>query len=216
VIKIEYRPGDFATRGDTLVRVWRDAETDKDDFQKYHNAYAMGQDRTAHQNILFLADELVEILARALSPGVNDPFTAINCINWFHSAMKTFLRGKMPSPYRRDEAGDLRVIAYPISFERFASVICDQSRAYIAGDRNTTLKMMTVLTELTAGTKDERAKDVLKSHLEKLQEASLEAQTSGPDRAQIKDRYNLALEMVSDPERFQAEISSQRWIGGRG
>lgn len=216
VIKIEYRPGDFVTRGDTLVRVWATEDMDEDGLQKYRNAYAMGQDRTAHQNILFLADELVEILARALSPGVNDPFTAINCINWFHSAIKAFLRGEMPSPYRRDEEGELRIIAYPIDFERFVSVICDQSRAYIAADRNTTLKMITILTELITSTDDQAAQTVLKSHLKKLKTAALEGKISGPDKVDVKARYDTALRMIADPKFFKEESSSQRWIGGRG
>jgi uncharacterized membrane protein len=215
VLKIEYRPGDFATQGDVLVRVWPKQEWDEE-IEPYLNAYAMGQDKTAHQNILFLADELVEILARALSPGVNDPFTAINCINWFHSTLKAFLRGQTPSPYRRDEDGNLRIIAYPISFERFASVICDQSRAYIATDRNTTLKMMTVLTELTADTDDEEAKSVLKTHLEKLKDAALQAQTFSADTDDIEARFELSLKMAIDPKLYKSEASSQRWIGGRG
>jgi uncharacterized membrane protein len=213
VIKIEYRPGDFVTRGDIVVRVWPQSDWDGDP-EPYQNAYAMGQDRTAHQNILFLADELVEILARALSPGVNDPFTAVNCINWFHSAMKAFLRGQMPSPFRRDDNGALRIIAYPIDFERFASVLCDQSRAYIAADRNTTLKLMTILTELTAETQNPKAKNILKSHLEKLRDAALQAQSSEPDRADIKSRFELAFKMVEDV--FRLESSSQGWVGGRG
>lgn len=218
VIKIEYRPGDFVTRDDVLVRVWPqgDEEMDEDACQRYRNAYAMGQDRTAHQNILFLADELVEILARALSPGVNDPFTAINCINWYHSAFKVFLRGDMPSAYRRDDDGTLRVIAYPIDFERFASVICDQSRAYIASDRNTTLKMMTVLTELAGETEAGADKDVLTHHLEKLKTAALESLSSQVDKDDVMIRYNIGLRMISDPAFFKSEKSSQRWIGGRG
>ena len=215
VVKIEYRPGDFVTRGDVLLRVWPHEEWSEDS-TKYQNAYAMGQDRTAHQNILFLADELVEILARALSPGVNDPFTAINCINWFHSAMKVFMKGDMPSPYRRDDDGNLRVIAYPIDFERFASVICDQSRAYIASDRNTTLKMMTVLTELAAQSENKDAKAVLTTHLEKLRDAALEAQSSSPDAKDIKVRFNHAQKMIEDVEFYKGEVTSQRWIGGRG
>ncbi|WP_409432252.1 DUF2254 domain-containing protein [Litorimonas sp. RW-G-Af-16] len=216
VVKIEYRPGDFVTQNDVLVRIWRDEELDEDAQQKYRNAYAMGQDRTAHQNILFLADELVEILARALSPGVNDPFTAINCINWFQSAMKAFLRGNMPSPFRRDEDGALRVIAYPINFERFASVLCDQSRAYIATDRNTTLKMMTILTELAAQTDSEPEKTILIEHLKKLKIASLEACKSSPDSDDIEARFQRALRMTTDTDYFRHEQSSQRWIGGRG
>jgi len=216
VIKMEYRPGDFVTAGDTLVRIWSNKDWASDDYQTYRNAFAMGQDRTAHQNILFLADELVEILARALSPGINDPFTAINCINWFHSAMKVFMKGNMPSPYRRDDDGNLRVIAYPIDFKRFASVICDQSRAYVASDRNTTLKMMAVLTELAAQTENKDAKAILMAHLEKLRDAALEAQSSSPDADDIKARYNHAQKLIDDIEFYKEEVTSQRWIGGRG
>jgi uncharacterized membrane protein len=219
VIKIEYRPGDFATRGDVIARLWLNNKANDEfdgDVQSYRNAFAMGQARTAHQNILFLADELVEILARALSPGVNDPFTAINCIDWFHSTLKAFLRGRVPSPYRFDEEGALRVIAYPISFERFAGVICDQSRAYIASDRNTSLKMITVLTEVARGTDNDAAKKVLLSHLKKLRDAALQAQSSDPDKVEISERYDMAISMITDPNLFQSEASSQRWIGGRG
>jgi uncharacterized membrane protein len=216
VIKIEYRPGDFVTRGDVLIRIWTEKEMDDATCVRYRKAYAMGQDRTAHQNILFLADELVEILARALSPGVNDPFTAMNCINWYHSAFKVFLRGQMPSPFRRDQNGNLRVIAHPIDFERFASVICDQSRAYIATDRNTTLKMMTILTELAAGTDKAAEKAVLLEHLEKLKSAALEGLPMQADKDDIIERHAKALEIVSDSNFFKQEQSSQRWVGGRG
>lgn len=190
VVKLEYRPGDFATRGDVLMRI-RPQKDWEGEIQPYLSAYAMGQNRTAHQNILFLADELVEILARALSPGVNDPFTAINCINWFHSAMKAFLRGHVPSPYRLDEDGALRVIAYPIDFQKFASVICDQSRAYIASDRNTALKMLSILTELVADAKNEEAESILIYHVEKLKAATLQGQLSDADKSDISRAFEV-------------------------
>ena len=150
VAKIEYRPGDFITKDDILVRVWSKDNLTKEQKLDFLNGFATGHSRSAYQNILFLADELVEILARALSPGVNDPFTAMNCINWFHSAMKRFAGGEYPSPFRHDEEGNLRLIAYPVTFERFVDAICNQSRAYVATDRNTAIKMMTVLTEIVS------------------------------------------------------------------
>jgi len=117
VIRLQYRPGDFAISGDPLMQVWKaNAPLEDEAINKLLAGYALGQDRTAHQNILFLADELVEILARALSPGINDPFTAINCINWFQSALKTMMEVTPPSPYRRDDNGDVRIISYPVSF----------------------------------------------------------------------------------------------------
>lgn len=215
VIFIDYRPGDFVTRGDVLLRVWRDESLNDDLVSQFRNGFAMGQERTAHQNVLFLADELVEILARALSPGINDPFTAINCINWFHSAIKAAMRGTPPSAFRYDSKGAFRVMARPISFERFVSVICDQSRLYIAADRNATVKMLTVLTELTAETDDETHRAVLTQQLEHLRETSLYNAKDAPTRLELEQRFGMATRMISDREYFLKERQSDRWIGGR-
>lgn len=54
-------------------------------------AFAMGPTRTELQNPEFIAQQLVEMIARALSPGVNDPYTAINCLNWLHAALLRML-----------------------------------------------------------------------------------------------------------------------------
>ena len=220
IVKIEYRPGDFVTKGDVIMRLWLEDELkqgiDESVDQSFRNSFAMGQERTSYQNILFLADELVEILARALSPGVNDPFTAINCINWYHSALKSFLNSESPSPFRADKNGDLRVIAFPISFERFASVLCDQSRAYIAADRNTTLKMMTILTELSADCEDEARRSVLLHHLALLLSAARTQLASKPDSDAVEDYYKKVLELIEDPEAFQKAEFSQNWVAGRG
>jgi len=219
VIRLQYRPGDFAIYGDELMHVWRNEHrnTPLDDqaLDKLRAGYAMGQDRTAHQNILFLADELVEILARALSPGVNDPFTAINCINWFQSAIKTMMAVTPPSPYRKDENGDIRVISYPVSFERFVSVICDQSRSYIATDKNTVLKMLTALTELAQQAQNTDHQKILKDQISKLQMAALDALEIKLDRDELSAEFNKSNHMISDPDYYADIQSSQGWGGGR-
>jgi uncharacterized membrane protein len=216
VAKIEYRPGDFVTRGDVILRLWSDKTLDDSFLKTLLTTFAMGRERTAHQNTLFLADELVEILARALSPGVNDPFTAINCINWFHSALKAFLLSEDPSPFRADEEGKLRIIAYPVTFERLISVLCDQSRAYITSDRNTTLKMMGVLTELAAECEDEDRKEVLKTYLTSFRDAAKEALLSSVDTKAVEDHYAKSLSVLNDPSAYKRAASTQNFVGGRG
>ena len=219
VVRLQYRPGDFAISGDALMHVWKNHAPNKplDDeaLNKLRAGYAMGQDRTAHQNILFLADELVEILARALSPGINDPFTAINCINWFQSAIKTMMEVTPPSPYRRDESGDVRMISYPVSFERFVSVICDQSRAYIATDRNTTLKMLTALTELATQAETGEYREILIRHIEKLERAALEVIPTTLEREELTAAFEKSAQMIADPDVYADVQASQNWGGGR-
>ena len=220
VIRLQFRPGDFCVKGNVLAHVWGVEESDgkNDDTNiaaEVKSCFAMGHERTIHQNILFLADELVEILARALSPGVNDPFTAINCMNWFHSALEALSIAKFPSPYRHDENGDMRIIAYPVSFDRFVSVICDQSRSYIASDRNTALHMMSILTELTAGCEHPERKMTFKHQLEQLFIAAQSQLTGAIDLQDVKTHYQQALKIIADPSLFEREKNAQRWVGGR-
>ncbi|MGJ3627243.1 DUF2254 family protein [Sphingomonas sp. MMS24-JH45] len=58
----------------------------------------------ALQDLRFLIDELVEIAARALSPGVNDPFTANSCLDWLGAAMSDLARRDLPSRLRAGAA----------------------------------------------------------------------------------------------------------------
>lgn len=216
VAKIEYRPGDFVTKGDILVRVWIDRDLSEKEKLDFLDGFATGHSRSAYQNILFLADELVEILARALSPGVNDPFTAINCINWFHSALRRFSEVEVPSPFRYDEAGNLRLIAFPVTFDQFLDTICDQSRAYISTDRNTAIKMMTVLTEIAATVESKTYKASVLTQLEKLKVTAEELLPSAVDKAEVREYYTMSQKMISDPGYYLQQEHGQDWIAGRG
>ncbi|MBK6929297.1 MAG: DUF2254 domain-containing protein [Comamonadaceae bacterium] len=46
-----------------------------------NDAFVLGNQRTATQDVEFSFHQLVEIAMRALSPGINDPFTAIACVD---------------------------------------------------------------------------------------------------------------------------------------
>lgn len=215
VIRIQFRPGDFCIKGNVIVHLWGEHYHLKNKIeQKIKNAFALGGERTIHQNVLFLADELVEILARALSPGVNDPFTAINCMNWFHSALSYLSKSTLSSPYKFDTDGDLRLIIFPISFERFLSVICDQSRPYVATDRNATFHMMTILTELAAESSDENRKERIVRKLKDLHQTAQLYLKSKPDKAELEERYLKSLEIIKDPDLFNIALDGRTWLGG--
>ncbi len=87
------RTGDFI-HPDMVVARWRSAQTGEggagEGFEQVRQAVkeglALGSRRTPSQDADFLIDELVEIALRALSPGINDPFTAITAIHWLGAA----------------------------------------------------------------------------------------------------------------------------------
>ena len=85
LIDASHPVGTFVTPDSVILRVWGGDVSDELT-AKLQDCFAVGKTPTENQNLLFIVDLLVEMIARALSPGLNDPFTAINCLNWLQVA----------------------------------------------------------------------------------------------------------------------------------
>ncbi|WP_233710350.1 DUF2254 domain-containing protein [Pseudomaricurvus albidus] len=85
-IEIAALPGTFASPGRPLAFVSRSEMTEKDltpDLSEVANTFLIGRNRTFDDDPRFGLVVLSEIGSRALSPGINDPGTAINVIGSF-------------------------------------------------------------------------------------------------------------------------------------
>jgi uncharacterized membrane protein len=76
----------------------------------------LGSDRTSHQDAAFAVQQLVEVALHALSPGMNEPFTAITCIDRLGQGLAKLACRQLPSAVREDDSGRLRLVAEPQSF----------------------------------------------------------------------------------------------------
>ncbi|MBH0114164.1 DUF2254 domain-containing protein [Novosphingobium sp. YJ-S2-02] len=85
LIGLNVRTGDFVYPGVEIART--DARHLPDEVgEQIRACLAVGATRTTEQDLEFSIDELVEIALRALSPGINDPFTAITALHWLGAA----------------------------------------------------------------------------------------------------------------------------------
>ncbi|WP_300398932.1 DUF2254 domain-containing protein [uncultured Sphingobium sp.] len=84
-IELRLRPGDFV-HPDVVLLAVVGAETDAAMADRLRGCFSLGAMRSPSQDIEFLIDELVEIALRALSPGINDPFTAVTALHWLGAA----------------------------------------------------------------------------------------------------------------------------------
>ncbi len=113
IIELLCTPGDFITAGDAVMRVkglpeGDDGEGIRNDLRA---VVALGAMRTPMQDAGFMAEELSEIALRALSPGVNDPHTAITAMHWMGAALTLLGEREDLSAVRRDEKGSPRLLA---------------------------------------------------------------------------------------------------------
>ncbi|WP_165351853.1 DUF2254 domain-containing protein [Salipiger sp. IMCC34102] len=87
LIEIHHAPGTFVSPQVAMMTVQSDADLTDRQRDTLRGAVATGNARTEEQATPFLGDQMTEMVARALSPGFNDPFTAMNCLNWLHAGL---------------------------------------------------------------------------------------------------------------------------------
>jgi uncharacterized membrane protein len=111
------RTGDFLQPGMILARIegWLEGEEE----ERLRGAFGFGSQRTAEQDIEYLIDELVEIALRALSPSMNDPFTAITSLFWLGAVTGELARRNLDRDPDGKPAGARGVYPVADDFEHF-------------------------------------------------------------------------------------------------
>jgi uncharacterized membrane protein len=117
LIKVDVRPGDFVVEGAALLFVWPREQLSDELSETLHGAIVVGPKRTPTQDIDFAMGALVEIGLRALSPGINDPQTALTCIDRLTEGLVKLIGSDEPPSLVQDGDGALRLIVRPATFQ---------------------------------------------------------------------------------------------------
>ncbi|WP_157735952.1 DUF2254 domain-containing protein [Granulosicoccus antarcticus] len=217
LIRIHYRPGDFTTTHDCLLSLWTGSDEDIS-HDSLRECFATGQERTEHQNVLFLAEQLSEVIARALSPGINDPFTAISCMNWFRTALMEYLSDGYSTSTDHSDANDdsrpARIQLTPIDLSRLCAVMFDYTRQYVAADRNTSLHTLALIAECAWHAGPGPSRTLLLMHLDKLHKSSLSCMAGNVESQDITRRYEEALSIFSSKRDINEVRACATWFGG--
>jgi uncharacterized membrane protein len=114
VVTLALRPGAFVHPGVTVAYV-AGAPADARCRRAIAGAFAIGTDRSHAQDPLLGLDLLGEVARRALSPGINDPGTALECLNYIEDLLLRAVA--TPAPEAGPGCARVRMPAIPV--ERF-------------------------------------------------------------------------------------------------
>ena len=213
VLRLHYQPGDFVHVGRTLLEAWPPERCTDETIDALAAAFAIGARRSALQDLRFLVDELVEIAARALSPGVNDPFTAVTCLDWMGAAMSDLAGRDLPSHLRVDADGALRVIAHPVTFERFLEQSFGAMAQYCAADMIASLRYLRALGDVSLGCDDAERLAALAACVDRLEVLSA-VSLHGSNRARVGERAQQLRRALAEPAFRRGLRDSAEWLGG--
>ena len=186
-ITLHHAPGDFLVVGKVILSAL--PARDDDLLRRLRNCITQGSNRTDVQDVMFLSDQLVEVLGRALSSGVNDPNTAMLCLNWLRSGLMAFAVRPPAEPPRLDDP----VLYRRLSFEDMLDRSFDQMRQYVAADRTVTLHALGVLGDLAREACRPAMTEACVRQMQRLADSASELQAETAARKEIRETLEAAL-----------------------
>ena len=198
VLALRSRPGQFIAAGAPLIDVWV-GERSKNNASRLcdlsadlNNAIIVGIRRTPRQDVVCAIKELVEVAVRSLSPGINDPFTAADCVDRLGAALARLAEKEIGAEPHLDDENTVRLVICPLHFDDILDAAFDQIRQHSRRSVAVTIRLLEALqliaSRVTApddvGAVKKQAALVVKNAADVPEEK---------DRNDIEDRYRAVV-----------------------
>jgi uncharacterized membrane protein len=155
VIELVPQVGDFVAAEDPLFRVFRGGATLP--AGELRGSVALGQERTLEQDPAFAFRILVDMASKGLSPGINDPTTAVLALDQIHHLLRTVGDRHLGDGRVRDAAGRLRLVYRTPDWADFVHLAVTEIRHFGAASIQVARRLRAMLENLIEGLPEERA-----------------------------------------------------------
>jgi uncharacterized membrane protein len=192
IVRLLIHAGDHVVAGLPVARV-QPAGAGGDRLQRaIEDSILIGSERTPVQDIEFSIRQMVELGLRALSPGINDPFTAMATLDRLQVSIARIMRRHEFPLHICDADGEVRLVLPNASFEGLVEASFGQFRHYAAGAPAVLLRLAECIAELLA-LADERHRAPLQEQLDLVMATARRHIEEPKDLKRIEDRVLAAL-----------------------
>lgn len=167
-IQLRFRPGQFVCRDETFARVRGNPDSLEEIRTNICQSIVFGPKRTNAEDPEFALQAIVEIGLRALSPGLNDHYTAVSCLDWLGDALMVILKGSMPDAVYRDEADQVRLYMVPVTLEGLFNTALNELRQTAEGNVAVLIRMAETLERLAHVASTSEQKMIIRRHVDML------------------------------------------------
>jgi uncharacterized membrane protein len=170
VVRLARRVGDHVVAGTPIAWAWprspdQPPPTPAPLAAAVADAVQVGFERTMVQDVLFGLRRLVDIANRALSPAVNDPYTAIQAVHHLSVLLWLLVRRRLGDWLGRDRRGVLRVAVPLPDFAEYLVRSTAQIRRFGAAEPAVTRALIQLLRDVGTGTTSDERRAACAHHL---------------------------------------------------
>lgn len=196
VMELTVKAGDFTVAGSRIATIYAASEVQDDALHGISDAFILGYQRTPEQDVEYAIHQMVEIGVRSLSPGINDPFTAISCIDYLSSTMCSLSKKQLPSPHCCDSNEQLRLILKTYTFGGLLDSAFNQLRQHSRSSVAVTIRLMDAFIRIAEGLRDDSHKEQLMQHAKVLRAEADRYLKEEHDRADFEERYQKCVSLL--------------------
>jgi uncharacterized membrane protein len=198
LVRLMVRAGHHVLEGRTAALVWPPDGLDSELEAAITDAIIIGREPTPVQDIEFFIRQLVEMALRALSPGINDPFTAIAVIDRLAAALALVMERGDPQRLWSDSDGNVRVVAATSDFDGIVDLSFNQIRQGAAAHPDVLIRLIDALAALSQAPRVPEQRATLRRHLEAVLQTARMSIRHPADLAVIEKRYGRADNVPED------------------
>ena len=191
------RPGHFVPESVALLTAHKAEKLTPALSAALREAFQIGPTRTLQQDIEFGILMIVDIALKAISPAVNDPSTAISCVDQLSRILIRFASREPPQSLTYDPPGVVRVSIPWLGFDRLVEAAFEQIRMYSKTDVAVSLRMLRALNDIASTLPDAPSRRSLAAMGRRIVTGS-EAHLSEEEIGEMRVRL-AALELLAAP-----------------
>ena len=199
VVYVSCDPGDSVVAGTPLGWAWSgsgdplDGQRCDELMDSIDSAITVGFERTATSDVSLGLRQLTDVAVKALSPGINDPTTAVHAISHSSALLCQLSQSLMGPRVFHDDRGVIRLV---LSGPEFADVLAlgvEQPALYGKGDACVLGRLVTLLREVAwVGGPDVVAP--VAAQLDRMRRLVAGAELDPSDRSKLEDEMARTLE----------------------
>ena len=198
VVSVHHRAGAFVNAGRPLFSI--SGPLAAADLEATHRAITIGTYRTMEQDLEYAIAEYVEIALRALSPAVNDPATAISCIDWIGDALIALSVEPISVAAFADSSGELRVVLPANSLRRVVAAGFNEIRQAAVTAPAVSIRLLDATRRVAPVVTDAAAREELRSQAVAIAAAATAAAGAQRDRDDVQHAHRSAMHALDvDP-----------------
>src|SRR4029077_16453719 len=135
----------FVVKGTTLAVAQGRRIAERRFQEVFGHTIRIGVRRTLMQDPEFAIAQIVEIALRAMSPGINDPNTAVTCVNWLADGLRELAQCPSRNPVHVDRSGNIRVIESVREYQYVVAAAYDPIRQVARNSPMLTIGMLNAI-----------------------------------------------------------------------